>query len=204
MTGTVKSIFKTLVKVPVTIIVAYFIINLVLFSYFYFRFAGVSYVIMQTAMENNYIPETEDKIIKQAIRDIVYHKDENGVEYPSSVIRASGVDSQGNDASAHIIYNNGNKRMQYGSKLTIGVHYTYQWLFPLMPSEWGQRPMQSGTEINDASFYGNNGSSDLRDGASNMSDGELEALRNDNKHKVAIPIDITYTVPALQYYSDLE
>ena len=42
MTGTVKSIFKTLVKVPVTIIVAYFIINLVLFSYFYFRFAGVS------------------------------------------------------------------------------------------------------------------------------------------------------------------
>ena len=67
MTGTVKSIFKTLVKVPVTIIVAYFIINLVLFSYFYFRFAGVSYVIMQTAMENNYIPETEDKIIKQAI-----------------------------------------------------------------------------------------------------------------------------------------
>ena len=152
MTGTVKSIFKTLVKVPVTIIVAYFIINLVLFSYFYFRFAGVSYVIMQTAMENNYIPETEDKIIKQAIRDIVYHKDENGVEYPSSVIRASGVDSQGNDAS----------------------------------------------------FYGNNGSSDLRDGASNMSDGELEAIRNDSKHKVAIPIDITYTVPALQYYSDLE
>ena len=64
--------------------------------------------------------------------------------------------------------------------------------------------MQSGTEINDASFYGNNGSSDLRDGASNMSDGELEAIRNDNKHKVAIPIDITYTVPALQYYSDLE
>ena len=59
MNESVKFIFKTLLKVPVFILVAYAIFNLFAFSFSYFKIMGFSYVAMQTAVENNYFPQTE-------------------------------------------------------------------------------------------------------------------------------------------------
>ena len=53
MAENVKFIFKTLIKVPIIIFVTYFIVNLFAFTVSYFRLLGVSYVVLQTAIENN-------------------------------------------------------------------------------------------------------------------------------------------------------
>ena len=59
MSDEVKFIFKTLMKVPVFIIVSFLILNMFAFFFIYFKVLGLSYVVMQTAVENNYLPPTE-------------------------------------------------------------------------------------------------------------------------------------------------
>lgn len=59
MNDEVKFIFKTLIKVPVIIIISYLVFNIVMFINFYFRGLGTSYLIMQEVAINNYIPATD-------------------------------------------------------------------------------------------------------------------------------------------------
>jgi hypothetical protein len=59
MSDEVKFIFKTLIKVPVIVFVCYLILNVLLFSFTYFKLLGMSYVVMQTVVENNYLPNSE-------------------------------------------------------------------------------------------------------------------------------------------------
>lgn len=68
MNDEVKFIFKTLIKVPVIIIISYLIFNIVMFINFYFRGLGTSYLIMQEVAINNYIPATDRGSITETAR----------------------------------------------------------------------------------------------------------------------------------------
>lgn len=69
MSDSVKFIFKTLTKVPIVIMCAYAVFNIFAFFFIYFRMLGVSYVVMQTAVENNYIPTTEGGTLLDYLED---------------------------------------------------------------------------------------------------------------------------------------
>lgn len=69
MSDSVKFIFKTLIKVPVIIMISYAIFNIFAFFFIYFRMLGISYVVMQTAVENNYLPDTELNTMIDYLRD---------------------------------------------------------------------------------------------------------------------------------------
>ena len=51
MSDEVKFIFKTLLKVPVIIVVSFLILNIFAFFFIYFKVLGLSYVVMQTAVK---------------------------------------------------------------------------------------------------------------------------------------------------------
>lgn len=55
----VKKVFSTLLKVPCYIVIGYLVANIIMFGLYYFRALGISYVVMQSAVENNYIPTSE-------------------------------------------------------------------------------------------------------------------------------------------------
>lgn len=117
MSDSVKFIFKTLIKIPCIIVAIYFIANIFFFSLFYFKFLGISYSVMNTGMENNYIPPTELSMLKADIEK---------VDTDSALIQG-----------AEIVLNGSNDRKQYGTPINVGVRYRYRWLMPLMPEDYG-------------------------------------------------------------------
>lgn len=84
----VKFIFKTLLKVPIIITVCYIIMNFFFFAFIYFKCLGISYVVMQTAVENNYIPNVELRMLCQymnTLNDIPFISGNGlGVDYASA------------------------------------------------------------------------------------------------------------------------
>ena len=116
MNESVKFIFKTLLKVPVFILVAYAIFNLFAFSFSYFKIMGFSYVAMQTAVENNYFPQTEYNTLTTYL---------NGLETAMLENATLTIDTG----------NGGNERVQYGSEITVTVSAHYRFIWPLMPIE---------------------------------------------------------------------
>ena len=66
----VKYIFKVLLKVPIIIVVCYLVMNIFFFFFIYFKCLGISYVVMQTAVENNYLPQRELKALCQYVDSI--------------------------------------------------------------------------------------------------------------------------------------
>ena len=179
MSSSLRFIFKTLIKIPFIIMMSYFIANLFFFSLFYFKFLGVSYSVMNTGMENNYIPPNELAILKDTIEKI---------DNDSELIK-----------DAKIVVNGANSRQQYGKPIVVGVEYRYRWLTPLMPQDIGQRPADlraNGSIVDDST---------ASEGNMNMSAAEAEARINAlSDRSLASPIQIIYKVPGLQYYADLE
>lgn len=116
MNESVKFIFKTLLKVPVFILVAYAIFNLFAFSFSYFKIMGFSYVAMQTAVENNYFPQTELDTLTAYL---------DGLETAMLENATLTIDTG----------NGGNERVQYGSEITVTVSAHYRFIWPLMPNE---------------------------------------------------------------------
>lgn len=107
----VKFIFKTLLKVPIIIFVCYLFFNIFTFAFTYFRALGISYVVMQTVVENNYIPPQEKSTLQA---------------YASSM-------------TTEMAYNwkivGTETKQQYGKTANAGVSYTYKVIWPLMPYE---------------------------------------------------------------------
>lgn len=69
MSDEVKFIFKTLLKVPVIILVSFMVLNIFAFFFIYFKVLGLSYVIMQTAVENNYLPVSELSVLCEYVHE---------------------------------------------------------------------------------------------------------------------------------------
>lgn len=198
MSDSVKFIFKCLIKTPIYILISYLLANLFLFSMFYFKFLGVSYAVMQTALENNYIPSNEMTGLTKSVNDIYRYPDGSVSQVIPSAEIFINVD--GSDTT----YNN--DRRQYGNQIVVGVKYKYRWIWPLMPQEYGQVPADIGSLRGaESGVVTSTGNEDKNiDGKSSLSEAELDRLRKEKADKGTNEIKILYKVPGLQYYSDLE
>ncbi len=199
MADSVKFIFKTIIKVPCFIAISYLIANLFLFSMFYFKFLGISYSVMQTALENNYLPPTELAALQKSLDGI--YKFSDGSQ--SEVIPGARI-YIGNDSGS---YNN--NRKQYGKTMVVGIEYQYKWILPLMPEEYGQKPAKNLSALaatgNDNKKSGlaneDSDSSSLDNGITTVN---TDLKRQEKANKTVQTVHIKYTIPGLQYYSDLE
>ena len=129
MNDSVKFIFKTLIKVPVIILVSYFVFNLFAFTFTYFRLLGFSYVAMQTVVENNFIPPDEQTTLTNYLNSL-----ETGVVSNLAVGCDTNVSNDASNGGPYIdITNpdNDNIRVQYGTPITVTVSAKYTWVFPL-------------------------------------------------------------------------
>lgn len=169
MSDDVKFIFKTLIKVPVIIFESYLIFNLFCFMFIFFKTLGIQYVVMQTVVENNYIPASDLTKLEDYLGDL------EQIQF---------VLPQDNDGNKTEIITDGNVRTQYGNVKEVGVRVVYEFQWPLMPNE----QKQSGVAV-DGLNPGSSGGSELDDYG--------------HTKGIAIPIKITYKVPGLQYYPDL-
>lgn len=188
MHNEVKFIFKTLIKVPVIIAVAYAIFNLFAFCFIYFKVLGVSYVVMQTAVENNYLPASELIMLYDYVDGF---NDIDMVENASIIV---AVENKSSDTPNYIAMNNrtdtsptiagvadahdARTRVQYGHTVTVGVTADYVFVWPL-----DYRTTQRDADGNLVS--------------ADDSGGYMGQDRTNNN------IVIVYDVPGLKYYPDL-
>lgn len=174
MSENVKFIFKTLLKIPIIVLVVYAVFNVFAFSLSYFKILGFSYVAMQTAVENNYIPDEESKTLDTYLRSMETYMLEN-----CTLTCDTDITSGSNE----------NKKVQYGTpiKVTVSAHYRFIW--PLMPAE----------QRTGAAVEGMNG----QNTGSELTDDQLEEARQAYENNAKNNIVIEYTVPGLKYYPDL-
>lgn len=110
----VGGIFKTLIKVPIIIIVCFAIFNVFAFSLTYMKMMGMSYVALQTAMDNNYMP-----MGGEGGKLGIYLQNMN-----NGVMSNTGFTS----GTTKI-------KQQYGEEVTVGVQTDYKFIWPLTPKE---------------------------------------------------------------------
>ena len=195
MSDGVKFIFKTLLKVPIIILVTYAIFNAFAFSLSYFKILGFSYVAMQTAVENNYLPTQELNTLTTYLTDL-----------ETEMLKDTSLTIDTDLTSPNTADNN---KVQYGTtvKITVRAHYDFIW--PLQPVEQrtgaaagGMNNQNIGSELSEAQmdqlrqqYADNTGSYDAQQSNANLAD---VYGYNDNANIV-----ISYTVPGLKYYPDL-
>ncbi|MEM4385686.1 MAG: hypothetical protein QXD03_03970 [Candidatus Anstonellales archaeon] len=174
MSDNVKAIFKALIRVPVIIFVSYFIFNLFAFTLNYFKLLGFSYVVLQTAAENNYIPEDEYNKLDAYLKSIT----DNGVIDNAKIITTDGSGIK--DAR---------QKRQYGEPVVVGVEAHYKFIMPLMPNEQIQGKFDG---VKGGRFGGY------------LSSSELENKRKQYENNKENNIRIVYKIPGLKYYPDLD
>lgn len=228
MSDEVKFIFKTLLKVPIIIIVSFLVLNIFAFLFIYFKVLGLSYVVMQTAVENNWLPPTEintlcnyahtfEDIPMVTDSAIIVKADGSGnYTYVQAVndlthIQHSG-DAQnsegagGNFGTKHYTevaidsQQSGTalQKVQYGKTVTVGVHCGYRLVWPLTYKE-----TINGVDSKNLDQDGTEGVAGLT-GDSFAGFKSEDELKNDRAEKeTLINFDICHTVPGLKYYPDL-
>lgn len=170
MQDDVKFIFKSLIKVPVIIFEVYFVFNIFCLMFIFFKTLGYSYVVMQTVVENNYVPAQEMASLNDQLAEL------GNIKFVHS---ATVVVTEPGSSSTDASYN---ERTQYGSVKRCGVQVQYEIQWPLRPDQQ--------TDNHQAV----NG---LQGGGGNYTNVGHTYSAPD------IPITITYKVPGLQYYPDL-
>lgn len=210
MSDSVKFIFKTLIKVPCIIFAAYFIMNVFFFFFIYFKVLGLSYVVMQEVVENNYITTSQFNQLNAYIQSI------NNIEMVNNTSIIVGLDSAKNPVycttqangqmikssySATLDESNAKSaltRVNYGQNRVVGIHCDYTLIWPLDYNQTHPETKANGVDGNskaNSSFntimtqYNYNGPEDADDG------------KVDNKISVTIPLNIYYNVPGLKYYA---
>lgn len=237
MADEVKFIFKTLIKTPVIIFIAYAVFNLLFFFYIYFQMLGFSYVVMQTAVENNYLPKSELSTLKDYIDDmdkrnsqlnnchIILASNDSGTDFGmvrkgltvgsgsagtdvivsmKKVKNKGGVLSTQSDKMTDVSNKfNATKRKQYGAAVVVGCYAEYEIVWPLRPDEQIEGYSEATGATKDvATGMPTNGTTSTNTG-DYVGEAELEARRNDSRHKVVLPMHFVYKVPGLKYYPDL-
>lgn len=176
MEDTVKFIFKTLIKVPVVIAVCYFFINVFGFAASYFKVQGLAYSAMQVGLVNNYIPTNEYNTLTNYM-DSMESYVLSDIDFTDATQTATGSGS-GNRAG----------KVQYGNEITVGIKANYKWIMPLtVPEQTSDGRGVAGTSDRTVMW---------------KSDSELQSALDNAEHDNNI--EITYTIPGLQYYPDLE
>lgn len=67
MSDTVKSIFKTIIAVPIIVCIVTFVFNIFAFTTSYFKLLGMSQVIQNVVIQNNYIPADELSVLEDSM-----------------------------------------------------------------------------------------------------------------------------------------
>lgn len=198
----VKFIFRTLIKVPCIIMASFFVFNIFAFAFTYFKLLGFSYVVMQTAVENNYIPDAERATLTNYLNRLA----------DTAVIDDAGLILVGNSANESNV--NARKKRQYGSSVTVGVYAHYKPIWPLSPRDQLQNTNETFIGLdNGSSFSGYADGTTLeqrRENVSNYGLQDIQATGNQDAMDAGPAangtvnyIVIKYTVPGLKYYPDL-
>ena len=203
MSDSVKYIFKTLVKVPCIIMVCFMVLNAFMFVYSYFKVLGLSYVVMQVAVENNYIPTTEFNTLEAYA---------NSLEKGSVLDHCAVVPGELTVTESATGWGDGNSpwdaawkarsdgsarvRRQYGARVTCGVIAHLNFIWPLDTREVLDNPDEEYIGWNNpgASFSGFADETALQGRRADKGDG-TSANRNN--------VVIMFTVPGLKYYPDM-
>lgn len=196
MSDGVKFIFKSLIKVPVIIFVAFFILNIFAFFFIYFRLLGLSYIVMQETVDKNYIASRQLYQFQSTLKQL----DNIGMVQDGTAGIIIGVDSHGNEVfvNSDLGYYSSNDngeistssigaaqggpfgsavtKCQYGAIRHVGIRVNYEIIWPLDVSNI--------TRHDNESQYSPDGTVEYK------------------KSTFSIPITITYDVPGLKYYAD--
>lgn len=225
MEGGVKFIFKTLIKVPVYIYAAFLVFNIFAFCFIYFKMLGFSYLVQQTAVENNYLPAEQLKSFADYLSDFdtsiamvencniiisdKYNADADVNSTNTMALRrttsASGVKYQvagGNHDAT--------KKKQYGAEVTVGVSCNYVWVWPLDYRNTSNDSISSSygsAKVGNIELGGYNNAVDNDDKRTMKGTGNMITdlrINNSGSASVETPnIVIIYTVPGLKYYPDI-
>ena len=190
MTDSVKGIFVTLIKIPVIVVIIYLVFNVFAFSYNYFRLLGFSYIVMQTAVENNYLPPDEKNTLETYLATLEQSNvQDDGTKreiFTNLYLEVDTVDAQA-DGSGSVE----NDRVQYGTPIRITVSGHYHFILPLMPTE----QVSGGDAVE--GLNGTAGTYIDRDSGQIIDAMDRTSGQQNN-------ITITYYVPGLKYYPDLQ
>lgn len=193
MTENVKFIFKTLLRVPIIILVCFAVLNVFAFGLSYFKLLGVAYVSMQTAIENNYIPVQEYDTLKGYLdkQETQMLENINLTCITGNAVSTVDPNTLGTFDERY------NIRYQYGAPVTVTVSAHYRFVWPLMPKEQTSNGVAAeGFAVQGSGNTGSNRGSDL-------SETDLERKRAKYENNAQNNIVISYTVPGLKYYPDL-
>lgn len=215
MDGGVKFIFKTLIKVPVYIYIAFFAFNIFAFCFVYFKMLGLSYMVQQIAVENNYIPGTGkssdqrgslgsyiasiDEDIGMVSNIRIVTKDDKGTiqagiqSNPASTNGYSCTNVNGKNSA----FVKSESKHQYGAQVDIGVQCVYNWVWPLDYRNADDISYE-GAEVGGSTLGGYTAQKETR---LNVKSGD-DLI--DNQVLSQNTITIMYRVPGLKYYPDIE
>lgn len=195
--NSVASVFKTLVKVPIVIVVSYLILNIFAFALSYFRILGASYSLQQIIMENNYLPEQEAKSFQVYLKSLETDFLTNITPVVHNIDEPTAYPGWGRDSDGKIIrtgLTNGvwgsNKRVQYGNTTICGIVSDFRALFPWRYDQLTEAGGVEGYNVEDNDITNAGFKTD-------------EELKRDRLYSTA-KIDIVHPVIGLQYYTDLE
>lgn len=224
MEGGVKFIFKTLIKVPVYIYAAFLVFNIFAFCFIYFKMLGFSYLVQQTAVENNYLPREHMVSFAEYLTDFdnsiamvencnIIISDKYDPEKSTNNINNLGLRSTA--SSGGITYTARNvkvgalQRRQYGADVTVGVTCNYVWVWPLdyrNTKTDNINTSYSGAAVGNTTLGGYN-ASDNYDHRTQAGTGDMITdmrVNDDGTRLSQTPnIVIMYTVPGLKYYPDI-
>lgn len=193
MTENVKFIFKTLLRVPIIILVCFAVLNVFAFGLSYFKLLGVAYVSMQTAIENNYIPVQEYTTLKGYLdkQETQMLENINLTCITGNAVSTVDPNTLGTFDEQY------NIRYQYGAPVTVTVSAHYRFVWPLMPKEQTSNGVAAtGYSVQGGAYTGKIRGNDLNE---DQLEDRLEAYENNPRNNIVI----SYTVPGLKYYPDL-
>lgn len=131
MSSGVRFIIKTLIKVPIIIIVTYFFLNLALFITFYFRMLSFSYVIANQVSQANYLTQYQYDSLSATLQ-----KMDDGSTYIDGTKLFVDCDGSGN-----------NVKVQAGKSLKITVAYQIHIVLPFYQASDSGTYKENNTDI---------------------------------------------------------
>lgn len=227
MADGVKFVFKTLFKVPVIILAAYLIMNVLGIVTTYFKVQGVQYGLENIVVENNYVSQSDLTKLMPQLWALGYHYDGgswtkipyveqigfiiqddagNEIEIPLQAPNAGGTNAAN---AATVAVNNVNShftnmdlspmnRTQYGSAKVIGFYAHYAVLWPLTVYDTGGQAVTG--------YDGGNWQTTATAGNAGAIFTGSQAATTDNgkdhARVVEVPIRLSNTVVGIKYYSD--
>lgn len=126
MDDSLKSILKTLLKVPIVVTIMYLIFNFIMLGIAYIKILGISLVVMFTAISNNYIPPEEVATLQNFFSTM-----ETDI-----LVNIDFTEETKNQA-----------RVQYGNTIKAGVVADFKFLNPLTPLEYNGGEVQGTSDF---------------------------------------------------------